>query len=159
MIKSHASILVGVDDTPAGRAALTFALEEGRRRGSPVDIVTAWSWHSVADAPGPEGARESTRAYAQQVQDDAVAWALSKVDNLPVLSRQVIEGDAADVLLRLARSADYLVIGNSRKGPVRRLLLGSVGGRCLRHSRCPVLVIAADAAPLGEHKVALSAHA
>lgn len=159
MTQKLAPIVVGVDDTPAGRAALTFALQEGRRRGSPVDVVTAWSWRTAVDAPGPDGAPESTRAYAQQVQDDAVALALTDVDNPPVLSRQVIEGDPAEVLLRLARSADYLVIGDSRKGPLKRLLLGSVGDQCLRNAPCPVLVVTAKNRPQDRQDLVLCDHA
>jgi nucleotide-binding universal stress UspA family protein len=151
-------IVVGVDDTPAGRAALRFALQEATRRGSALDIVTAWTWHALADAPGPDDGREWTRAYAQEVQDQAVAAVLSDFDELPVLSRQVVEGDAAQVLVRMTRGAGYLVVGRAHKGPVRRLLLGSVSEYCIRHASCPVLVVPAPAVAEGVDNELVTAH-
>jgi nucleotide-binding universal stress UspA family protein len=78
------------------------------------------------------------------VQDCAVASVLTDYDAAPpILSRQVIEGDPAQVLLRIARNADYLVVGSGRKGPMKRLLAGSVSEFCVRHAACPVLVVPA----------------
>ncbi|MBA2523381.1 MAG: universal stress protein, partial [Solirubrobacterales bacterium] len=37
--------------------------------------------------------------------------------------------------------ADYLVVGTGRKGTLRRTLLGSVSEFCVRHARCPVVVV------------------
>jgi len=136
-----APIVVGVDDSASGKTALRFALREANRRGSALDVVTAWTFHTLADAPEPDDAREWTRANAQDVQDRAVADVISDFDVLPILSRQVVEGDPAQVLLRIARNADYLVVGGSQKGPMRRILMGSVSEYCVRHATCPVLVV------------------
>ncbi len=146
MNESRAPIVVGVDETPAAQTALRFALHEASRRGSALDVVTAWRWQPTTQDPSPQDSREVARAEAQGIQDRAVALALEGMDGSPVLSRQVVEGDPADVLLRVSRAADYLVVGSGRKGPVKRMLLGSVSADCVRKAICPVLVVPAPLA-------------
>jgi nucleotide-binding universal stress UspA family protein len=80
-------------------------------------------------------------AHAQEFQDAAVAGVLGDYDVLPVLSRRVVQGDAAEVLVRAASTADYLVVGTGRKGTLWRALLGSVSESCVRRARCPVVVV------------------
>ena len=78
-----------------------------------------------AGRPGP---------YAQDVQDLAVADALRGIEGSPTLSRQVVEGDAATVLLAMARTADYLVVGAGR-GDLRREHPARIRDRAMRSSR------------------------
>jgi nucleotide-binding universal stress UspA family protein len=130
MSQSKAPIVVGVDDTEAARAALTFAMREAAKRGSSLDVVTAWTPRTLVD-----------REYAQDVQDLAVAGALRGVEGSPTLSRQVVEGDAATVLLAMARTADYLVVGAGRGIFGESTPLGSVTEQCVRAAGCPVLVV------------------
>lgn len=157
MNESRAPIVVGVDETPAGHSALRFALREASRRGSALDVVTAWRWQPTTSSPGREDSREWARAEAQRIQDRAVASALEGMDSSPVLSRQVVEGDPAEVLLRVSRAADYLVVGSGRKGPVKRMLLGSVSADCVRKATCPVLVVPAPAYQDAHEDLVLSA--
>ena len=49
-------------------------------------------------------------------------------------------GDPRDVLLELGQDAAELVIGSRGRGPVRSLLLGSVGVTLSRHASCPVVI-------------------
>lgn len=150
MIGTQSTIVVGVDDSHAAAAALRFAVREAFRRGSRLDVVTAWSYHPMGDLPIVDDPREWARAAAQEIQDDAVAAAIAEVDTAPVLSRQVVEGDAGDVLGHAARDADYLVVGTGRKGAVRRMILGSVSEHLVRHAPCPVLVVPATAGSYDE---------
>ena|SRR6478752_6747805 len=130
MTQKKAPIVVGVDDTEAGRAALSFAMREATKRGSSLDVVTAWTPRTLVD-----------REYAQDVQDLAVAGALRGLEGSPTLSRQVVEGDAATVLLAMARTADYLVVGAGRGIFGESTPLGSVTEQCVRAAGCPVLVV------------------
>lgn len=132
-------VVVGVDDSSGSGAALAFAMSEAALRGSAVDIITAWSVAGDGDSP------EVARHEAQEVQDTAVALALSEVDARPVLYRQVIEGEAGDVLSREAKDAAYLVVGASTSGLTTGLPLGSVSDYCLRHAPCAVMVVPAQA--------------
>ena len=49
-------------------------------------------------------------------------------------------GDPRDVLIDLGTEAAEVVIGSRGRGPVRSLLLGSVGVSLSRHATCPVVV-------------------
>jgi len=140
-IRAASVIVVGVDGTSAGKAALEFALREGAARGSAVEVVTVWNWVGVGgQLVGPESPSQA-REHAQAQQDQAVADVLDQVSDPPVVSRQIVEGDPAKALLRAARSADYLVVGSAHKGMVKRTILGSVSEYCVRHAKCPVVVI------------------
>lgn len=142
--RGASTIVVGVDGTPASKAALEFALREGAIRGSAVEVVTVWTWAGVGDKlTGPETPHDA-RERAQRQQDEAVAEVLDRIYDPPVVSRQIVEGDPAKALLRAARGADYLVVGSAHKGLVKRALLGSVSETCVRHARCPVVVIPAE---------------
>jgi nucleotide-binding universal stress UspA family protein len=135
-ISSH-GVVVGVDDSRGSGAALAFAMSEAALRGSAVDIITAWSVSGHDDGDSPEMARRG----AQQIQDAAVALALSEVDARPVLYRQVVEGDAGAVLSRSAKDAAYLVVGASTSGHNTRVPLGGVSDYCLRYAPCAVMVV------------------
>jgi nucleotide-binding universal stress UspA family protein len=135
-------VVVGVDGTPGGGAALVFAMSEAALRGSALSIVTVWSRGADdADEVVPDGVRERRRGRAQGIQDAAVARALGQVDARPVLSRQVVEGAIGEVLSRVAKGAAYLVVGASRKRPNHQWGQGSISDYCLRHSPCAVVVV------------------
>ena len=134
-------IVVGVDGTAAGRAALEFAMREAVVRGRAVEVVTVWSWSGPHESLAGAGTAEEARLRAQRKQDEVVAEVLRTSAGTPVVSRQVVRGDPAEVLLRLARDADYLVVGTEHKGVLRRTVLGSVSERCVRHATCPVVVV------------------
>lgn len=51
------------------------------------------------------------------------------------------DGDPAEVLKALSERWDLLIVGSRSRGPLRRLLLGSVSVRLAREAPCPVLVV------------------
>lgn len=133
-------IVVGVDGTSAGQAALAFAMQEATLRRSALEVVTTWQWANPYD-PAYQQDPTKTREHAERAQDAAVSAALGATSAPPVISRHVIEGEAGPTLVRLARHADFLVVGSSHKGVLRRALLGSVSQHCVRHASCPVVVV------------------
>lgn len=50
-------------------------------------------------------------------------------------------GVPAETLERLSSEVDLIVLGARGLGPVKRLVLGSVSERVLRHAACPVLIV------------------
>lgn len=141
MSQAKAAIVVGVDGTESAQAALSFAMLEARRRGGALDVVTAWTERTTRPAHDVVAGRESDRARAQDVQDIAVADALRGMRGSPTLSRQVVEGDPAVVLLMVARTADYLVVGAGQNTSSDGATLGSVATDCVEAARCPVIVV------------------
>lgn len=136
-------IVVGVDGSPASRAALWWAVEEAERRRCSVEAILAW--HKDLDMViGPMSADVMAglmparmRETRQRVLDEAVAEAPpgAKV-------RKVLEFQDARLALTIAsEDAALLVVGGGGAGPARGALPGSVSGYCLRHASCPVVVV------------------
>ncbi len=59
---------------------------------------------------------------------------------------RVIEGPASDGILDLAKQeqADLIVMGTHGRTGVKRLLMGSVAEKIVRHAHCPVLTMRED---------------
>ena len=133
------TVAVGTDGSETAARALEVAAEVARRFDAKVVLISAF------DAPGralaatdPERdwasnpaslVREILSRAEQDLRDQGIE-AQTKLD----------EGDAADVLVRLAEEAgaDLLVVGN--KGMERRVL-GSVPNSVTHKANCSVLVV------------------
>ena len=52
-------------------------------------------------------------------------------------------GPATDIIVAfaVARKADLIIMGSQGRTGLRRLLIGSVAERVVRHAHCPVLVV------------------
>jgi nucleotide-binding universal stress UspA family protein len=145
-------IVVGVDGTSIGQAALAFAMREAALRGSALEVVTTWQWNpTYHSALGEQPA--DVRGRAQQAQDAAISAALAMTTAPPVISRRVLEGEAGPALLEVAKGADYLVVGTEHKGAVTRAILGSVSLYCVRHATCPVMVVPSTRSVVDEQPV------
>jgi nucleotide-binding universal stress UspA family protein len=135
-------ILVGIDGSPGGNAALHFALEEARLRGLPLRVVCAWealatTYIGEAFAPTADAFLEAEhhaeavlRAALERLAPDAAV----KVEALSV------EGHPATVLTEQARDAALLVVGASGHGTTASLLLGSVSQAIAHHAPCPLVI-------------------
>ncbi|MCO4255572.1 universal stress protein [Pseudarthrobacter cellobiosi] len=132
-------ILAGVDGSVPSRLALEWAVTEARLRHGQVRVVTAWEFPPVA--VGMEGLVRDPDVFpqtARRLQNEA----LKRVDSEGVtVTGDVVQGNAADMLLRAAENADLLVVGSRGLGGFTGLLLGSVSTQVLHHSPCPVLVV------------------
>ena len=146
-------VVVGVDGTAAGVAALRWAVEHARPSGTRVLAV-------AVSEPTPmvgSGAEIAGGMVAQSMLDDeqltaAEAWLAEAITALPADARQSVErrvmrGDAGTVLLDAAREADLLVLGNHGQGAIAGALSGSVAQRCAHHVTCPLVLVPA---PPGE---------
>lgn len=144
------NIVVGVDGSDGGAAALHFAAGEAALRQARLRIVSAWDVPVVAygagfaaplEAAKPDAATlEAFRARAQQVADDAAATAKALQPSLDV-EALAAGGQPADVLLAHSADADMIVVGRRGLGGFRSLLLGSVGQQVVQHATCPVVVV------------------
>lgn len=138
-------IVVGVDGSREGDAALAFALEEAARCGDAVQVVTAWhvdlpplSYPSLPQA-GTLPTRSELREHAEEVQRQALARASVPAET-PVTCK-VVEGLAGQRLVEAARAGRLLVVGSRAIGPIRAALLGSVSRYCAHNAPCPVVVV------------------
>ncbi|GAA2552628.1 universal stress protein [Pseudonocardia hydrocarbonoxydans] len=144
-------VVVGLRDCVGGRAALRFALRDAVRRGARVDVVAAFG---PADDPA-SGARApqrpvgevaaAVRAAATGMVEDALAEMAG--DDPPPVTVLAVAGDAGEVLVHTARTADLLVVGSRGRGRVASAVLGSVSMHCVLHAACPVTVVRPVAEP------------
>lgn len=123
-MSSTSRIVVGVDGSQAGRAALRWAADEARSRHAPVLLV-----HAGEDSPGGGSARtlladaaEELRARAPEVEQDC----------------RTSEGRPDVALLRASEDAALLVLGCHGESGAR---LGPVLGRVSVQAGCPVVVV------------------
>ncbi len=144
-------VVVGVDGSPAARAALAFAVETATQRGAALRAVRVWQvpslWGSSHHAAPGAHVGDLERAE-QELLDADVAAALDAAGPRPALEvgAVVVQGHPVDGLLQAARGADLLVVGSRGSGGFRGLLLGSVGRAVLHHARCPVAMVHSQSA-------------
>jgi len=132
-------IVVGVDGSVPSKAALSWAVEQGRLTGAVVEAVIAWEFPATYGYPVPV-----SDVNWEQLARQAVSEAICDVSEgtAPVkVTYKVVEGNAAQVLLEESVGADLLVVGNRGHGGFVEALLGSTGQHCVHHATCPVVVI------------------
>jgi nucleotide-binding universal stress UspA family protein len=145
-------IVVGVDGSDASHEALRWAAEEARLRSSPLVAVYVWSYIPpqpigdpgmlaipAGDLPGQLDAEREAAAAALEA---AVSVALGAAPDFSV-ERKLVEGDAADALVRESESAELVVVGSHGRTGIRAALLGSVSRHVTTHAACPIVVVKA----------------
>ncbi|MET9232266.1 universal stress protein [Lentzea sp. NPDC003310] len=137
-------IVVGVDGSAAAQAALRWAVEDARRRGCPVDVISAWHPdYGVMIGPVPAEVimAMSPQAMKETAQKglDAAVQGFEGVE----IRRILVEGDPRDALAKASQDAELLVVGNRGHSTIVEAILGSVSSYCVHHAACPVVVIRA----------------
>jgi nucleotide-binding universal stress UspA family protein len=145
-------VIVGVDDSAAGLAALRCAVSQARSRGAELVAVRAWALglprHGGRRCRGNGRGHLVLRFNGSQQRAAAVGLAMRAFDaagGLPcdiAVRIETPEGDPASALTGLARrDGDLLVVGTGPAHLVKRVVHGSVSRYCARRSRCQVLVV------------------
>jgi nucleotide-binding universal stress UspA family protein len=129
-------LVVGVDGSEGGERALRWAVHEAGRRGGTVHAVTAFTFDDVANLTH----RERQHDVAEQMLGKQVVAALADNPRVAVTTR-VVFGEATEVLLDSAHTADLLVLGSHGHGRLYHAVLGSVTEACVRGGICPVVVV------------------
>lgn len=126
------SIVAGYVPTPEGEAALAWALARAKADGSRLVVVAT---------PGAD----AEPAISEEQQIDALEARLADegVQGEVVHFRGV--GGAADSILDHAKAddVDLVVIGQRRRSPVGKLVLGSTSQRILLEADAPVVAVKA----------------
>jgi nucleotide-binding universal stress UspA family protein len=140
-------IIVGVDGSDHSRYALGWAMREAATHQLPLTVISIhpppvrpltgiyWGLHSLPDNSfDPERARRAVQDFVNEVASETG-------EALPEITISVLEGDAAEELIRASQDADMLVVGSRGSGGFTRLLLGSVSSQVTQHAAGPVVVI------------------
>ncbi len=147
-------IVVGVDGSPASDRALEWAMQEGRRRGCAVEVVTAFGNGTHLGSLAESTLTAEARQRAESVQALQITRFAEPYRTEVTLAAQVVEGPAVDRLVDAARHASLLVVGSHGYGLVHQVLVGSVAAGCIRRASCPVVVLPArQLEPLQAHSL------
>lgn len=140
VIAGPGGVVVGVDATPASRAAVELAFREASLRGWRVvavhcffDIEHAELGHAFLE-PGPE------LADVRLLVGETMAGVAETFPDVEVECRYA-RGPADEMLVRAAVGMDLVVVGAERRGPIGTALFGSVAGSVLEHSHGTVAVV------------------
>lgn len=132
-------IVVGVDGSPSSEDALRWAVRQARLTDRPVDAVLAWDF-PMAYGIAPGSYEEDFHADAVEVLDKSVQNVVG-ADDAGRVSRLVLRGNPARVLLDASDGAELLVVGCRGHGGFSGMLLGSVSQHVVTHAGCPVVVL------------------
>jgi nucleotide-binding universal stress UspA family protein len=151
-------IVVGIDGSAGGRAALFWALTAAANRRADVEVVTAfpidfyWADAYLLDSERIDAIRSDTearaRAMVDEVRHDPALAGLPAVAGVDV-DVLVVAGAPAEHLVQRSDGAALLVVGSRGRGAVRSTVAGSVALHCSTHARCTVVVVHPVAAPAG----------
>lgn len=136
-------VLLAVDGSPAGAAAVEFAFAEADRRRAGLVALHVWSsWTRYSPRPGNPARTEADgpATAGDRVLAEALAGAEKSYPDVRV-ERTAVEGSARELLIEASKDAGLLVTGARGHGGFAGLLLGSVSHALLQHARCPVAVV------------------
>jgi len=143
-------MMIATDGSDCSRLAAEKGIELARLSGGTVYAVCVVSTTSLSmymDYLSSAGMNpyweliyEGLKKQAQQAVD--YIKGLGDKNGIDVESI-VLEGDPADELIRYAEEngMDIIVMGTLGRTGIGRLLLGSVAGNVIRHSKVPVMVV------------------
>jgi nucleotide-binding universal stress UspA family protein len=147
-------VVVGVDDSPGGLAALRWAVALARATNAPLVAVRVWALglprhgglrrrgngrgHVVLAFRGTEP-RQAALGLTKRAFRAAVGGIPSDID----VTFETPEGNPGPVLTQLVSAGDVLVVGTMPGHGLKRALHGSVSAYCSGHLPGQVSVIAA----------------
>jgi nucleotide-binding universal stress UspA family protein len=148
------SILVPLDGSPFAEQALPWALSLARRAGARVELARGHVLYALKDPAAAwlpyDAAEDAEYKRQEQLYLEATAAYLAGVSPVPI-GTAVVTGLEADGILGRVRDvgADLVVMTTHARGPVGRLLLGSVATEVVRRATVPVLLIRPRESPPG----------
>lgn len=136
-------IMIATDDSICSRMAVNKGIEIARLSGGKVYAVYVVStdyFSSMAVDLDWERMHEALDKEGHQAVN--YVKGIGEMEGVTVES-VLLEGHPADELIRYAEEngMDIVVMGTLGKTGIERLLLGSVAGNVVRHSKVPVMVV------------------
>jgi len=144
-----AAVVVGVDGSEPSLRAVRLAAAEAARRHRPLRVVHGFIWPllNVPVSPAPDAPPGGgLRHQAEELVAAAVAEAEATVPGLSI-SGEIIDGEAAAVLIGESPNAALIVLGDRGMGGFTALIIGSVAVQVAAYADCPVLVARGEQRP------------
>ncbi|WP_227999664.1 universal stress protein [Nocardia australiensis] len=135
-------VVVGVDGSAAGAAAVAAAFAEAAERNARLIAVHAYSDLNFDRFAGlPNTIRDpAVAAAAQAVLAEQLAGWQEKYPDVEVV-RKVYPSGPRHQLIEWSKSAQILVVGSRGRGGFSGLLLGTTSNSLVQQARCPVMVV------------------
>ena len=148
MTARHHRIVVGLDGSNGSRAALRWAIGEARLTQSTIEVVTGYVPTYVPASPDfgylPLEPADLI-VEVDRMQDNTVATIIEECHGSDVtITRRVLKGRGADVVIEAAAQADMAIVGSRGRGGFRGMLLGSVSQHIAQHAPCPVVIVRSE---------------
>jgi nucleotide-binding universal stress UspA family protein len=145
----YSRILVPLDGSTFGEAALSRALALSKRTGAALHLVSVVEpIPALPDDPWEEKAKEWSEDYLEEVAERV------SVQTGQEVTKGVRSGLVVEAILTEASScgADLIVMATHGRGALSRAWLGSVADGVMRHAKVPVFLVRpkADEAPVLE---------
>lgn len=140
MEEHRLGVLVGLDRSECSRQALDWAVADAAARGSRLTVAYVLDVHRIGDVPMSAGVLAIAERNGQQTLDEALEQAGRAAPGITTEARSV-SGNPAGELLRLAETADEVVLGSRGHGGFATLMLGSTAGQVAAHASCPAVVV------------------
>ncbi len=134
-------ILLGVDGSRYSLQAAEAAASLARNLGADLHLVVV---HGTVPAYLTESNFQEAVTARLQESRGVMQKALDAVGEISGnLRTEILEGSAAEVILRVAESdgSDLIVMGSRGRGTLQGLLLGSQSQKVLQHAPCPVMIV------------------
>lgn len=133
------AVVVGVDGSEGADQALDWAAEQAALERRPLTIVHAGVIQMYLEAEAdPAVMLSAMRREGQAVLERATARATQH--DVTEVRTEMVTDDPRAALLEASSVAQLVVVGSRGRGPIKSLLLGSVGVALSQHARCPVVV-------------------
>ncbi|WP_282783884.1 MULTISPECIES: universal stress protein [unclassified Nocardia] len=142
-IHTSGPVVLGVDGSPAGEAAIGAAFAEAAERGAKLVAVHVWSDWKGGKFAGADPVWMSTDdldVTEHAILAERLAGWEEKYPEVEVV-RKVYATDPAGRLREWSRTAQLVVVGSRGRGGFTSLLLGSTSHALVQHASCPVMVV------------------
>lgn len=130
------SVLVGIDDSVQGTAALRWAAQEAALRKTPLHILHAFPWPMPGVVADPS--HLEMWDAAQSLVAEAEYWAKNIT---PAVNTELVTGGPSQSLIQRSHDAEVVVVGTRGRGGFHGLLVGSVALQVAGHASCPVALV------------------
>ena len=136
-------VVVGVDGTPVGEAAIAFAFEQASAQGTELVAVHSWTDPAVLNALAGGALMTDYGMLEEQatvlLAERLAGWQERYPDVR--VTRHVVRDHPTRTLLHFADDAQLVVVGSRGRGGFAGLVLGSTSQHLLHHAPCPVAVV------------------
>jgi nucleotide-binding universal stress UspA family protein len=142
---SRGGVIVGVDDSLAGRAAVTFGATEAISARQPLTLIRGLD--DGIRSPAAKGNSAAEARVAAEGSDTAAVELAKALGYIGVIRTRLIERPAAEALVDAASAASLLVVGSSRRRGAQLAALGPVCHDVLLNIASPTVIVHGEMAP------------